>query len=148
MSIFEQLTNDMKVALKASDKERLSVIRLMRGYLKNEAINKQKELSEEDEIDVLASAAKKRKESIQAYQEAGRQDLAEKESRELQVIQEYLPKPLTKEEVEAIVKTAIEETGAESIKDIGKVMALVMQQTKGRADGKEINAMVRTELGT
>ena len=74
--------------------------------------------------------------------------MAEKESRELQVIQEYLPKPLTKEEVEAIVKTAIEETGAESSKDIGKVMALVMQQTKGRADGKEINAMVRTELGT
>ncbi|MDZ7723137.1 MAG: GatB/YqeY domain-containing protein [candidate division KSB1 bacterium] len=147
MSILDQLTQDMKEAMKAKDSERLSAIRLMRNELKNASINQGKELSEDDEIAVLSSAAKRRKESIQAYTDAGRDDLAEKEQRELDIIQTYLPRPLAREELESIVVDAIRESGAESVKDLGKVMPLVMKQAKGRADGKQVNQLVRDKLG-
>lgn len=146
MSIFDQLTEDMKRAMKAGEKDRLATIRLLRGYLKNEAIDKQKELSEEEELAVLASAAKKRKESIEAYQQGGRADLVEKEQKELEVIQSYLPQPLTRDEVEKIVNEAIASVGATTIKDLGKVMPVVMQQVQGRADGKQVNEIVRSKL--
>ncbi len=146
MSLFERLTEDMKTAMKAGEKERLSTIRLLRGVLKNQAIDKRRDLTEEEELAVLSSAAKKRKESIQAYRDAGRDDLADKESRELEVIQHYLPQPLSQDELEKIVAAAIEQTGAQTMKDMGKVMSAVMQEVKGRADGKVINAMVRARL--
>ena len=146
MSIFDQLTEDMKQAMKAGEKDRLTTIRLLRGYLKNESIDKQKELSEKEELAVLASAAKKRKESIDAYQQGGRTDLVEKEQKELEVIQSYLPQPLTRVEVEKIVNEAIASVGATTIKDLGKVMPVVMQQVQGRADGKQVNEIVRSKL--
>lgn len=146
MSLFEQLTEDMKTAMKAGEKERLSTIRLLRGSIKSEAIDKRADLTEEEEIAVLSSAAKKRKESIQAYRDGGREDLAQKEERELEVIQSYLPQPLTPDEIEKIVDAAIEQTGAKTIHDLGKVMPVVMQQIKGRADGKSVNAVVRNRL--
>lgn len=147
MSIFEQLTQDMKEAMKAGEKERLNTIRLLRNEIKNASIDKQKELEEEDEIQVLSKAAKKRKESIDAYHEAGREDLAEKEQKELEIIQSYLPQPLTPEELEKIIDNVIKETNAQTIKDLGKVMSVVMKQVKGRADGKEVNRIVREKLG-
>ena len=147
MSLYDQLTEDMKLALKAGEKDRLSTIRLLRGYIKNEAIDKQKELSEEEELAVLASAAKKRKESIEAYRTGGRADLVEKEQRELEVIQSYLPQPLSRDEIKKIVNEAIASIGATTIKDLGKVMPMVMKQVQGRADGKEINEIVRSKLG-
>jgi len=147
MSVFEQLTQDMKTAMKSGEKDRLATIRLLRGYLKDEAINTQKELTPERELEILSKAAKQRKESIEAYQTAGRQDLVEQEEKELAVIQSYLPQPLSEKEIEEIVVSAIAEVGAESMKDIGKVMPVVIKQVKGRADGKAINTMVRQKLG-
>ena len=97
MTIFERLTEDMKTAMKAGDKERLSTIRLLRGQLKNAMIDKKDDLSEEEEIAILSNAAKKRRESIEAYSKAGRDDLVEKEKKELEVIQSYMPQPLSPE---------------------------------------------------
>ena len=147
MSLFEQLTEDMKHALKAGEKEKLSTIRLLRGYIKNESIDKRKELTLEEEIAVLTSAAKKRKESIQAYGDAGRDDLVTKESAELAVIQSYLPQPLSSQEIEEIVDSAISNVNATSLQDLGKVMPVAIKMAAGRADGKEINAIVRKKLG-
>ena len=146
MSLFEQLTEDMKTALKAGEKERLSTIRLLRGSIKNESINKQKELTEDEELAILISAAKKRKESIQAYSDAGRDDLVAKETAELAVIQSYLPQPLAPDELEKIIDDAISQVGATSVQDLGKVMPVAIKMAQGRADGKEINAIVRKKL--
>ena len=146
MSLLQQLTDEMKRALKAGEKERLSTIRLLRGQLKDAEIAKRSELTEADEIAVLTNAAKKRRESITAYEAAGRNDLAEKEKRELIMIQNYLPEPLSPQELGVIIDEAIVQTGAESVKDLGKVMPLIMARVKGRADGKQINAMVRDKL--
>jgi uncharacterized protein YqeY len=146
MAIFEKLTDDMKSAMKAGDKARLSTIRLLRGQIKDAAIDKRAELSEDEEIAVLMNAAKKRRESIEAYKNAGRQDLVDKELNELHVIQTYLPEQLSQEELVTIIDSAIDRSGAQTIKDLGKVMPVVMAQVKGRADGKLINQLVREKL--
>ena len=146
MSYLERLTEDMKTAMKSGEKDRLSTIRLLRGSIKDAEINKRKTLSEEEEIAVLSNAAKKRRESIAAYQQAGRLDLVAKEQAELVVIQSYLPEQLSQDELQHIVEAAIVESGAQSLKDMGKVMALVMTKAKGRADGKLINEIVRSKL--
>lgn len=136
----------MKTALKAGQKDRLSTIRLLRGQLKNAEIDKQDALTEQEEIEVLSSAAKKRRESIDSYTQAGRDDLADKEQKELDVITEYLPKALSEKEVKAIVDRVIAEQEAVSMKDLGKVMPKVMAEVKGRAEGKVVNEMVRNKL--
>ncbi|MBN1559271.1 GatB/YqeY domain-containing protein [candidate division KSB1 bacterium] len=146
MGLFDRLTEDMKSALKAGEKDRLSTIRLLRGYIKNESIEKRRELTDAEEIAVLVSAAKKRKESIEAYAHAGRDDLVAKESAELAVIQSYLPQPLSPEEIENIVTAAIAQVNAKSVHDLGKVMTIAIQMAAGRADGREINAIVRKKL--
>ncbi|MBN1997702.1 GatB/YqeY domain-containing protein [candidate division KSB1 bacterium] len=146
MSYLDRLTQDMKVAMKSGDKARLSAIRLLRGQIKDAAINKQGELIEEEEIAVLTSAAKKRRESIEAFASAGRTDLVEKEQAELDLIKEYLPAQLSVEELEKVVNEAIQQTGASSLKDLGKVMPVVMAQVKGKADGRQVNEMVRQKL--
>jgi uncharacterized protein len=146
MSILDRLTEDMKEAMKSGDKDRLSTIRLLRGQIKDAEINKRAALSEDEELAVLTSAAKKRKESIEAFTAANRSDLADKEKMELETIQFYLPMPLSPEEVEKIVVEAITATGAQTIKDLGKVMQLVTSQTKGRADGKMVSDLVRKKL--
>lgn len=146
MSLLDRLTEDMKSAMKAGEAVRLGTIRLLRGQIKDAAIDKRADLTDDEELGVLANAAKKRREAIQAYQDAGRLDLAAREEAELAVIQSYLPAALTAAEVETIVDRAITEAGAQSIRDIGKVMPLVMNQTKGRADGKMVSDMVRRKL--
>lgn len=146
MSLLEKLTKDMQTAMKAGEKDRLSTIRLLRGYLKDESINTRKELTESEEITVLVKAAKKRKESIEAYAQAGRDDLVAKEEAELELIQSYLPQPLTPEEIENIVDAAIRQVDAQRMQDLGKVMPIAIKMAGGRADGKEINAIVRKKL--
>ncbi len=146
MSILEKLTEDMKVAMKAGEKERLSTIRLLRGQLKDVEIDKRAPLSEEEEIATLSNAAKKRREAIEAYSAANREDLAAKERQELEVIQSYLPQQLSAAEIETLVDEAIAGSGAQTMKDIGKVMPVVMAQVKGRADGKFVNELVRKRL--
>ena len=146
MILFDRLTEEMKKAMKSREQEKLAIIRLLRGYIKNESIDKRRDLSEEEEIAVLNSAAKKRKESIQAFREGNREDLVQKEEYELKVINSYLPQPRTHAEILTIIDAAIAQVGAKTLNDLGKVMPLVMQQVKGRADGKEINALVRSRL--
>lgn len=146
MSLFEKLTEDMKSAMKAGEKDRLSTIRLLRGQIKDAAIDKRADLTAEEELQVLSNAAKKRKESIKIYSEAGRTDLAEKEQRELDVIQSYLPQQLSEEELGKIIDEAISSTNAQTVQDLGKVMGVVIPQTKGRADGKLVSDMVRRKL--
>lgn len=146
MSILDRLTEEMKEAMKSGDKERLSTIRLLRGHLKDAEINKRAALTDDEELTVLNNAAKKRKESIEAFTAAGRTDLADKEKVELAIIQTYLPLPLSADEVEAIVNDAIAAAGAQTLKDLGKVMPLVVAKTKGRADGKAVSDLVRKKL--
>ncbi len=146
MSFLTQLTEDMKAAMKSGDKERLGTIRLLRGQIKDASIDKRKELDKDEELAVLTSAAKKRRESIEAYKAAGRDDLADKELVELKIIETYLPEQLSEQDVEKIVDEAIQETGAQTIKDLGKVMPVIMSKVKGRADGKLVSELVRKKL--
>ena len=146
MSIQVKLTEDMKKAMKEGDKIRLSTIRLLLAQLKDTKIAKGDILSEEEEIAVLTSAAKKRKESIKAYAEGGREDLVERESKELEIISSYLPEQLSEKEIESKISQIIEKTGAVSLKDLGIVMREAMQEFKGRADGKLVQQLVRKKL--
>ncbi len=146
MSLLDRLTEDMKSAMKAGETVRLGTIRLLRGQIKDAAIDKRADLTDDEMLGVLANAAKKRREAIEAYQNANRQDLAGKEEAELAVIQSYLPAALDAAEIEAIIDRAITEAGAQTIRDLGKVMPLVMSATKGRADGKMVSEMVRRKL--
>ena len=144
--ISRKLDDDMKVAMKAGDKNRLSVIRMLRSELKNARINQGEELSEEQEQKVLSSYAKKRQESIHHYTEGGRQDLADKEKFEYDVTLSYLPPRLDENELASIVSSKIEETGAEGPADFGRVMKAVMETVAGRADGSMVSGMVKKIL--
>jgi len=146
MSLKERLKEDMKAALKAKDKEKLSVIRMLHSLIKNAEIDKRGELTDEEIISLLMKYAKQRRESIELYEKGGRQDLVEKERRELQIVESYLPKQMSEEEIRELVAKVIEEVGASSPKDIGKVMQAVMPKVKGRADGSLVNRIVRELL--
>ena len=141
MSLEDRINTDLIKALKAGDKDRVTVLRGLKSDLKYAKIDKKGDLTEADEIAAMSSAAKKRRESIEQYQNANRPDLAEKEKRELEVIQDYLPKQLSEDEVRQLVKAAIDETGAESPQQIGLVMKAVMPKLKGQADGKMVNKL-------
>ncbi|MFQ5602791.1 MAG: GatB/YqeY domain-containing protein [bacterium] len=146
MSIQEQLMEDLKAAMKAKDMLKVNTIRMLRAQLKDFQIAKGEELSEEDVLQVLSNAAKKRKEAIEIYETSSRVDLIEKEKTELKIISAYLPEQLSEEEIEQIVVKVIEETGVQSMKEFGKVMSATMSQLKGRADGKKVQEIVRTKL--
>ncbi|OIP32220.1 MAG: aspartyl-tRNA amidotransferase [Deltaproteobacteria bacterium CG2_30_63_29] len=146
MSLFETLTADIKTAMKAREKERLSTLRMVLSSLKNKRIDKGSELDEAEELELLTREAKRRRESIDAYTKANRQDLVDKEQAELVVIGAYLPQQLSPEEVEAIVAAAVAESGASAKKDIGNVMKLVMPKIQGRFPGKDVRPMVDKHL--
>ncbi|MDQ7062950.1 MAG: GatB/YqeY domain-containing protein [candidate division KSB1 bacterium] len=146
MSILERLTEDMKAAMKGGDRDRLGTIRQLRAQLNNARIELGRDLTDDDAIAVLTNAAKKRKEAIEMYEKAGREDLVAKEKAELAVIQEYLPQQLSRQELEGIVDAVIKEVNATTMKDLGRVMGKVMQQVRGRADGKEVQELVRSKL--
>ncbi len=146
MSLKERLKEDMKAALKAKDKEKLSVIRMLQALIKNAEIDKRGELTDEEIISLLQKYAKQRRESIEMYEKGGRQDLVEKEKRELEIVEGYLPKQMSEEEIRELVAEVIKEVGASSPKDLGKVMQAVMPKVKGRADGSLVNRVVRELL--
>ena len=126
MSLLERLNNDMKQAMKNKEKDKLSVIRMVKASLQNEAIKTGQELSENEELTVLSREVKQRKDSLHEFEKAGRDDLVEKLRTELSYIVEYMPKQLTEEELSDIVKAAILETGASTKAEMGKVMAVLM----------------------
>ena len=144
--LLKKLQEEMKAAMKSGDKERLSTIRMLISEIKKVQIDKKKELSDEEIIEIIQRYAKQRKESIKQYREAGREDLAEKEEKELKIVQEFLPEQLSEEEIEKIVDEVIAETGASSMKDMGKVMKVVMEKVKGRAEGSVVSSIVKKKL--
>ncbi|NLI68911.1 MAG: GatB/YqeY domain-containing protein [Bacilli bacterium] len=147
MSLNETLTEHMKEAMKTKDKVRLSVIRMIRAALQNEAINKGvKTLSEVDELSVLAREVKQRNDSLEQFKKAGRDDLVKQVEKELEILKAYMPEPLSDEELEDLIKQAIEQTGATDKKDFGKVMGVVMPQVKGKADGARVQKLVQKLL--
>ncbi|HWH33149.1 MAG TPA: GatB/YqeY domain-containing protein [Egibacteraceae bacterium] len=148
MALVEQIQSDLTAAMKARDTETTATLRMVMAAVKNARVapGQQGEISDAQALDILAKEAKKRAEAIEAYTQAGRQELADKEQAELAVIQRYLPQPLTEDEVRAIVEEAIAATGASGPGDMGKVMGAVTPQTKGRADGRLVSTMVKDRL--
>ena len=146
MSLEERLVEEMKQAMKSSDKLRLSTIRMIRSGLKNKEIELRKKLEDEDIIKVIQAMVRKGEESVEQFQAGGRIDLVEKERREIEILKSFLPQPLSQEEILKIIDQSIQETQASSPKDMGKVMKAVMPKIGGKADGKLINQLVKERL--
>ncbi len=146
MNLQQQLMEDMKAAMKAGQRERLAAIRMLRAQLKDAEIAKGGQLSPEEELKVLGGAVKKRKESIAAFEAAGRQDLVAREKEQLAALEAYLPQQLSAQELEREIDAVIAEVGAVSIKDLGKVMAEAMKRLRGRAEGRLVQDLVRRRL--
>ncbi|SDN43661.1 GatB/YqeY domain-containing protein [Alkalicoccus daliensis] len=146
LSVLDQLNQDMKQAMRDKDKLRLSVIRSVKGALQNEAISLGHDLSEEEALTVLNREMKQRRESLQEFDKADRDDLVEKMQSEINILTEYLPAQLSEEELQSIVDETIEETGASGKSDIGKVMGAVMPKVKGKADGTAVRNLVQQSL--
>ncbi|SFA54113.1 hypothetical protein SAMN05216169_103925 [Anoxybacillus pushchinoensis] len=146
MSLLERLNNDMKQAMKNKEKDKLSVIRMVKSALQNEAIKLGKTLTEDEELTVLSRELKQRKDSLQEFEKAGRTDLVDKVKEEITVLELYMPKQLSEEELVQIVKETIAEVGASSKADMGKVMGAIMPKVKGKADGSLVNKLVQQQL--
>ena len=146
MSMKTQLTDAMKDAMRARDKPRLSAIRLMLSEVKRIEVDERIEISDERLIAILDKMIKQRRDSITQYEAAGRQELADIEIGEISVIQEFLPVALTEDEISAMITAAIGATGAESMRDMGKVMGILKPQIQGRADGGAVSGRVKSAL--
>ncbi len=151
MSTKELIESDIKKAMKSKDQDRLKVLRSLKSKLMEKEISERKggeaELSEEHAIEVLMKAAKQRKESIEQFEEGGRDDLADVEKAELEIIEQYLPTMMEEDEVRKIVKEKIDQLGASGMQDMGKVMGPLMGQLKGKAEGSMVSRVVKEELG-
>ena len=145
-SLLEKLTRDMKDALRSGEKERLSVIRLLRAQFKDEAIRQGRELNGDEELAVLSTAAKMRRESIDKFTQGQRMDLVDKEQAELEIINSYLPEPISEGDLSALIDQTLQELGAQGPGDLGRVMKAVMPRIRGRAQGGQVNALVREKL--
>jgi len=144
MSLLERVQADVTAAMKGGDRERVGALRLVVSELQK--AHKGADASEDDEVAVLQRERKRRLESASAYRDAGRQDLAEGEEREAELIDGYLPEQMSDDELHALVGDAVAETGASSPNEMGRVMSVVMQRVQGRADGKRVSALVREKL--
>lgn len=150
MSLQEQLINDMKESMKSGDSVKVSTIRMLKAAIKNKEIEKggtSYKLSDKEIVEVITTAIKQRRDSIEQFTKGNRQDLAEKEKKELEILQAYMPPQMSDEDVKAEVKKAITETSALSQKDMGKVMKVLMPRIAGRADGAVVNRIVRELIG-
>ena len=143
----QQITDAMKAAMKGGDKSRLAVVRLILAAIKQREVDERIELDDSQVLAVLDKMVKQRRDSIQQYGDAGRDDLVAQETAEVEIIQEFLPAALSEAEIAAIVDAAIVETGAESMRDMGKVMGLVKPQVQGRADVGQVSGLVKQKLG-
>jgi uncharacterized protein YqeY len=146
VTITEQLLEDMKTSMKAGDADRTGVLRLLRGAIKNDEIKQGHELSEDEAMKVLTREAKQRRDSIEAYRAAGRDDLLKQEEMELGIIATYLPTALTADELAKIVDDVVTKLGATDPKQMGQVIGAVMAQVGARADGGAVSAAVRARL--
>ena len=146
MSLVESLNQDMKLAMKNKDKLRLSVIRMVKSSVKNEEINQGSQLSEEQVLAVLTRELKQRRDSLQEYLKYGREDLAAPTQEEIDILLAYMPEQMGEEEIRRLVSEIIQQVGAQSKKDLGKVMGALMPKVKGRADGALVNKIVQELL--
>tara|TARA_B100002049_G_scaffold53431_1_gene37738 strand:+ start:205 stop:648 length:444 start_codon:yes stop_codon:yes gene_type:complete len=146
MPLVDEIQKDMYKAMKEKEKERINALRNIIGKLKYKYIDKGDKLTEQEEIKVIQSLAKQRRESIEMYKQGGRNDLVETETKELSIIEEYLPQAMSEEEVRRLVRKTVKETGAESMSDLGKVMPLVMKKGAGKVDGKIAQEILRELL--
>ncbi len=146
MSRIEEIEEEIKDAMKARDAERRDALRLILNALKNSEKELQRPLSEDEELQVLQRERKRRIEAADAFRSGGREEQAESEERELAILEEFMPAPLSEDEIEDIVDDAIAEVGATSMADLGRVMADVMPQIAGRADGSVVSQIVREKL--
>jgi uncharacterized protein YqeY len=143
MSLNEQLTADLKAAMKAKNKTQLNVIRMIKSALMNAKIQKGSDLSNEDELQVITTEMKQRKDSLSEFEKAGREDLVAEIKAEIEVVEKYLPAQLSDDELSEVIQATITEIGATSMKDMGKVMSTLMPKVKGRADGGKVNQVVK-----
>ena len=150
MSLKQSILDELKSAMKQKDAERLRVLRSLKAKILEKEISERKggeaELSDDQVVEVLMKAAKQRKESIDQFEKGGREDLADKEKAELSIIEDFLPTMMSEDEVRAEVKSQIEEMGASSMADMGKVMGTIMDRLKGKAEGSMVSRIVKEEL--
>ena len=147
MSLKSRIQDDVKNAMRAHQRERLAALRLLTAAIKQKEVDERIELNDEQVLAVLDKMVKQRRDSIQQYSNAGREDLAAQEAAEIEVIQEFLPAALSEPEILAIIDAAIAETAAESMRDMGKVMGVVKPQVQGRADVGMVSGLVKKKLG-
>ncbi|CAH0140722.1 hypothetical protein SRABI96_00470 [Peribacillus sp. Bi96] len=146
MSLLERLNNDMKQAMKNKEKDKLSVIRMLKASIQNEALKQRQDLTDDEELTVLSRELKQRKDSLQEFENAGRSDLVDKVRTELVYVEAYMPEQLSEEEISNIVKQTMEEVNATSKADMGRVMGALMPKVKGKADGSLVNKLVQQHL--
>lgn len=146
MKLTERLEKDYVTAYKAKDADRLSVLRLLKTAVKNSQVELRRPLNDDEVLDVLARQAKQRRESVDMFSNAGRTDLIEKEERELAILLEYLPAPLSDDELAGAVDAAITTLAAAGMKDMGRVVKAVLTEHKGRVDGKRVSELVKSRL--
>ncbi len=146
MSLLDRINEDLKKAMKEKDSLRLSCLRMLKTAIKKVQVEKARQLNDEEIIAVIHSLIKKGKEAVENFKRGNRADLAEKEEKEIKIFYEYLPEQLTSEEIEKIVKDAISEVKATSIKDLGKVMKVAMSKVAGRAQGKDVSEIAKRLL--
>lgn len=146
MALKEQLMADLKASMKAKDTVRKATVTMIRAAILQVEKDQKIELDDEAILDIIAKQLKQRRDALADFEKAGREDLIEQTKQEMQVIEAYLPQQMTREEIEAVVAETIQETGASSVKDMGKIMSALMPKVKGRADGKLVNQIVREHL--
>ncbi len=147
MGLREKIDTDTKDALKSGAKDKLSTLRMLNAALKNKQIDKRRVLTEEEVSETVRSLIKQRKDSIEQFAKGGRQDLVDKETAEVAVLEVYLPQQLSRAELEVMVRDAVAQTGAQGARDMGKVMKALIPMVGGRADGKLISELVKNALG-
>lgn len=147
MGLRNKIDADIKQALKTGEKEKVSALRMLSAALKNKQIDKRRELTDEEVIETIRSLIKQRKDSIEQFGKAGRQDLVDKEAKEVGFLEEYLPQQLSREEIESLVREAVKQTGAQGQKDMGRVMKAVLPMIGARAEGKIVSEIVKNVLG-
>ena len=146
MSLLKSITNEMYLSMKSGNKDKANTLRTLISKLKDQQIKSRKDISDEETLKIIKTLVKQRKESAEIYSKAGREELAEKENFEISILSNYLPKLMSDEDVLLLIKKIIDETNAKELSDIGKVMPLVMQEGKGKVDGKIANRVLRSLL--
>ena len=146
MSLLKNITDDMYLSMKSGDKEKANTLRTLISKLKDQQIKLRKDISDDEALKIIKTLVKQRKESAEIYSKAGREELAQKENFEISILNNYLPKLMSEEDVLSLIKKIVNETNAKDLSDIGKVMPLVMQRGEGKVDGKIANSILRSLL--